>query len=164
MNSKAIDVIRKIKAGEKISYSDRVNLYNDTSVKLHLDKDTLDLKGIPIHVEHDTSNKAVGKILESWVGASANGKNPQLMVLGEVWDQNAKGSIDSGQLRGLSVGYGVVINEPTAKTFDLSVNSRTIKEVSLCKEPFFSGCQIDITASKKAKQQVTPIIIKGKIK
>lgn len=151
IHPRAMSVVNKIKAGQKITHADRVILYNDVSVKLHLDKDTLDLKGIPIHIEHNTSTKSVGTILESWIGeSSSKTQHPKLMVFGEVWDQNAKQSIDSGILRGLSVGYGFTTS-CAPNTPGVFVENKTIKEISLCKEPFFRGCNIDVTASKNAR-------------
>jgi hypothetical protein len=157
LDEPTLNVIRKMKQGEKISQHERSILYNHSSVKLSLERDNLkpqgELKGLPIHVEHN-STRSVGKVLDSWVSNAdgSNGIPPQLMVFGEVWDTNTKKEIDSGELRGLSIGYDFTYfgapSNVTGKN-QIHVDSKKIKEVSLCKEPFYKGCKIDITASKK---------------
>jgi hypothetical protein len=151
LSPQAVEVIDKIKAGAKITYDDRKILYNDNSVKLNVTEDAriIELAGIPIHIEHKTTEKPVGKILDSWVKSS--NQQSQLMVLGEVWDQSAKSRVDNGELRGLSIGYGFtcIPVQASSGAGALAVDTKRVKEISLCKEPFYHGCEIDITASKK---------------
>lgn len=162
LDEKTLNVIRKMKLGGKISSDERFILYNNSSVKLSLHTDNLlkpegKLEGLPIHVEHNTS-QSVGRVLDSWIANGTGTKKPQLMVFGEVWDPNTKREIDSGELRGLSIGYDFTYfgaPKPNGGGNQIHVDSKKIKEVSLCKEPFYQGCKIDITASKNNNQGQT---------
>jgi hypothetical protein len=73
-------------------------------------------------VGYVTDTRVVGKNLE----ISATVTNPSAIAM-----------VNDGRLRHLSVGYTVDAN----RSFDL-------REVSLCNEPFFKGCDITVTASK----------------
>jgi hypothetical protein len=84
--------------------------------------------GLPIHVEHDTSTPSVGHVLASYEGTRG-----ELRVIAQVNDQATARRVESGELRGLSLGTDCVA--------DMSGNvlSRHQKELSLCEEGRRSG-------------------------
>jgi hypothetical protein len=87
--------------------------------------------GLPLHVEHDTSTAPVGHVLASYEGTRG-----ELRVIGQVNDPSTARRVESGALRGLSLGTDCVS--------DLSGNvlSRHQKELSLCEEGRRSGTWI----------------------
>lgn len=87
--------------------------------------------GIPVHVEHDTTVAPVGHVLTSYEGTRG-----ELRVIGQVTDANVARRVESGELRGLSLGTDCV--------GDMSgrVLSRHQKELSLCEEGRRSGTWI----------------------
>lgn len=84
--------------------------------------------GLPLHVEHDTTQPSVGHVLASYEGSRG-----ELRVIGQVTDPAIAEQVKSGELRGLSLGTDCVS--------DLSGNvlSRHQKELSLCEEGRRSG-------------------------
>lgn len=84
--------------------------------------------GIPLHVEHDTSAPSVGHVLCSYEGTRG-----ELRVIGQVSDQATARRVESGELRGLSLGTDCV------QSMDGQVLSRSQRELSLCDEGRRSG-------------------------
>ena len=87
--------------------------------------------GTPMLVEHDHSAPC-GRVLASW-----EGRNGELRVAGVIDDPQAMKDVRSGEMRGLSLGTGVVTDETGATLL------RTQDELSLCTEPRRGGCYID---------------------
>ena len=84
--------------------------------------------GLPLHVEHDTTQPSVGHVLASYEGSRG-----ELRVIGQVTDPAVAQQVKDGSLRGLSLGTDCVA--------DMSGNvlSRHQKELSLCEEGRRSG-------------------------
>ena len=91
---------------------------------------TTDLGGRPLLVEH--GGGAVGKVLASW-----EGRRGELRVAGRVDDQQAVEKMKRGELRGLSLGTGL-IQDTTG-----SVLVRAQDELSICKEGRRAGTWVD---------------------
>ena len=87
--------------------------------------------GCDVLVEHDHSS-CVGKIHASW-----EGKDGSLRVAGSITDAEAINRVKRGDLRGLSLGTGVI------QTMDGEALLRTQEEISLCDTPRRGGCYID---------------------
>ena len=69
--------------------------------------------------------------------ASWEGRNGELRVAGVIDDPQAVKDVRSGEMRGLSLGTGVVTDESGSTLL------RTQDELSLCTEPRRGGCFID---------------------
>ena len=89
------------------------------------------LNGIPIHVEHDTSQSPVGNVLASYEGSRG-----ELRVMGQITDPTVAKQVIDGSMRGLSLGTDVV------QTVDGQVLSRSQRELSLCEEGRRTGTWI----------------------
>lgn len=89
------------------------------------------LNGIPIHVEHDTSQVPVGNVLASYEGSRG-----ELRVIGQVTDENVAKQVLNGTMRGLSLGTDCV------QTMDGNVLSRSQRELSICEEGRRTGTWI----------------------
>ena len=84
--------------------------------------------GLPLHVEHDTTQPSVGHVLASYEGTRG-----ELRVIGQVTDPKIAEQVKSGQLRGLSLGTDCV------QDMAGNVLTRHQKELSLCEEGRRSG-------------------------
>lgn len=89
------------------------------------------LNGVPIHVEHDTTQAPVGHVLASYEGARG-----ELRVIGQVTDAEVKKQVIDGTMRGLSLGTDCV------QTMDGNVLNRSQQELSICKEGRRTGTWI----------------------
>ena len=87
--------------------------------------------GTDLLMEHDHSAK-VGTVHASW-----EGRDGSLRVVGVVNDPSAQHAVRSGQMRGLSLGTGV-IQDTTGNAL-----MRTQDELSICEQPRRAGCYID---------------------
>ena len=87
--------------------------------------------GLPLHVEHDTTAPSVGHVLASYEGTRG-----ELRVIAQVTDPSTARRVESGELRGLSLGTDCV------QSLDGQVLSRSQKELSLCEEGRRSGTWI----------------------
>jgi len=87
--------------------------------------------GTDLLVEHDHGAR-VGTIHASW-----EGRDGSLRVAGTVSDPAAMAQVRSGNLRGLSLGTGVI------QEMDGTALLRTQDELSLCEDPRRPGCYID---------------------
>lgn len=94
--------------------------------------------GLPLHIEHDTTGPSIGNVLASWEGSRG-----ELRVIGQVNDPVTARRVESGELRGLSLGTDCVA--------DLSGNvlSRHQKELSLCEEGRRSGTWVTHIGDKE---------------
>jgi hypothetical protein len=127
----------------KANIYDREEYYYDDAIRLSEDdiKTFKNLVGQPICVEHNTGLD-VGTITHSWTDAEG-----KLRFMGRVYldtdaGKIADAAIKSGELKGISVGYTPHVNRETMK-----VSGKTFKEVSLCRQGFFPGARIEVTAS-----------------
>ena len=84
--------------------------------------------GLPLHVEHDTTGPSIGNVLASWEGTRG-----ELRVMAQVTDPSTARRVESGELRGLSLGTDCV------QSMDGQVLSRSQRELSLCEEGRRSG-------------------------
>lgn len=96
--------------------------------------------GTNLLVEHDHSARA-GKVLSSWEGPDGS-----LRVSGIISDAEAEKLVNSGQMRGLSLGTSVTTD--AAGNFTL----RSHDELSICAEPRRSGCFIDQLGNRQVRQ------------
>lgn len=123
----------------------RKSMYNDNAIRLS-EKDLKDFNGIdgkPICLEH-RPHLEVGKIHHHWIDDEGN-----LRISGRIFTDSKDGQrmaeeVRCGNFRGLSVGYDAFLD-------DHEVLKKEFHEISLCKEPFFEGCQVKVTACKKNK-------------
>ena len=98
---------------------------------------TQSLHDLPVHVEHDTSQKPVGRVQASW-----HGDDGELRIATRVDDPAAERDIRNGKMRGLSLGTEVVQN------MDGRVLRRAQSELSVCEEPRRTGCYVDTVNGK----------------
>lgn len=93
---------------------------------------TQHLGGLPLLVEHDASQRPVGRVQASWAGPEG-----ELRIAATVDDAAAEAAIKSGSMRGLSLGTEVVQN------LEGQVLRRAQSELSVCEEPRRRGCFVD---------------------
>jgi hypothetical protein len=141
----------------KNSKETRKVLYHDPAVRLTTtDIKNVNLYGYPIYCEHET-NKRVGEIIDCWLtssvsatgGGGGGGGGPNafpsgkkdMVVVAHIWDKEAVDMVDSGTLGSFSVGYDYLFS------FGGKVQDKQMNEISLCREPFFEGCRIQVKAS-----------------
>lgn len=133
------------------SLTSRQKLYHHPAVKLS--DDDLDkfngTEGYPLCIEHKP-HKVVGRVHHAWIG---EGKDRALEIIGRISTKTELGrktvaKIQAKKYRGFSVSYGAGIEDAGKGTAKL--NDKMFREISICKEPFFSGCDIKlgIAASK----------------
>ena len=145
----------------KSSLHDRDGYYYDDAVKLSThDLETFgrknvasicgNLAGKPICVEHDP-NFVVGEVTYQWVDDYGD-----VRITGRVYTDTPEGrekaeQLAHGDFRGLSVGYSAGVQDG----FDGSthVGYKEFDEISICREPFFPGCQISVSASAGSKNK-----------
>lgn len=94
------------------------------------------LNGTPILVEHE--DDPVGRIMTSWEGPGGN-----FRVMGRINDRAAEEAVRSGQMRGLSLGTGIVQSRQAASAGSMDSMHRSVHEVSICEVPKRAGCYID---------------------
>lgn len=116
----------------------RHRLYHDPAIRLPKEEMMRDggdfhWRDKPILVSHQGG--AVGRINSTRI------VDKQLHISAEVTDPDTIKRIDSGELKNFSVGYDVVTGAEGQRRFQ-------VKEVSLCRVPFFDGCAISVVASK----------------
>jgi len=126
----------------------RAHFYTDPAVVLSEgDLNAIDgAEGAPLCLEHNTQN-VVGRISHTWMD-DANGGGRCLKLIGRI-PLNDKGreivsKIQRGELNGLSVNYGLDIDD------NGELESKAFREVSLCKSPFFEGCNLSVAVVASA--------------
>ena len=121
------------------SYERQV-IYHDDAMRITKNEiqDLQMLYNYPIHDNH--RNVRVGSIIDGFLTNDST-----IKILGEITDPAAIAKIDSGEYKGLSVGYTRTMDENNQM-----VGPIKFKEVSICPEPFFPGCTIAISASDDA--------------
>lgn len=97
--------------------------------------------GLPVHVEHDTSLPSVGHVLTSFEGTRG-----EMRVIGQVTDPEVARKVQSGKLRGLSLGTDCVADTSGG------ILSRYQKELSLCEEGRRAGTWITHIDGKQVHQ------------
>ena len=107
------------------------------------------LAGKPICVEHDP-NFVVGEVTYQWVDDYGD-----VRITGRVYTDTAEGrekaeQLANGDFRGLSVGYSAGVQDGIGGT--THVGYKEFDEISICREPFFPGCEISVAASKNKKK------------
>ena len=119
------------------SNSERQVIYHDDAMRITKNEiqDLQMLYNYPIHDNH--KNVRVGSIIDGFLTNDST-----IKILGEITDPAAIAKIDSGEYKGLSVGYTRKMDENNQV-----VGPIHFKEVSVCPEPFFPGCTIAISAS-----------------
>ncbi len=130
-----------ISGGSVQSYDE---FYHDPAVRLSRADVEGQMRGKPICLEHDTG-RVVGHITDKWVRGSALRINAA--IYRDAVDKdgaNVCDRVDSGDLTGLSIQYGL-------DRRGMQIKSKTVLEVSLCKEPFFDGAYVDMIAASKTR-------------
>ena len=134
---------------------DRNEFYYDSAIQLcEADLERfVSLDGKPLCYEHDNEDE-IGYIHHAWVDASQ-----ELRIMGRIYIDTPRGreiaqNVKNGHFRGLSVGYQTPI-ETNYMSGKNTLLSKQFREISLCKEPFFRGCDISVTASAHGKNQET---------
>lgn len=124
--------------------------YADESVCLTVDElRGLDLRGVPMRVQHKTDLPPVGQILGNWVD-----KEGRLWIHAEVpsdtpYHRAMIGMIDNGTCSDLSISYGVERNPETGEVYHDSVD-----EISFVAEGHFRGCRVGVKASNSTFDKV----------
>lgn len=138
MGPKAMEIFRKMNRDGHVPTAEELKiLWNDDYVRLSPEAlEANSMVDLPILIEHD-NGKRVGKIKKGW----ANGN--EIFIVAEVTDKDAIAAIDDGSLPSLSMGYGLYGVEGKEGV------ERKIMEVSLCRTPFYKGCDIMVAASGK---------------
>lgn len=119
------------------------DFYYDDAVRLH-GSDVSKFVNKPILEEHDGQKQEVGQIFQTFV--DSDGK---MRVNARIYTDTPHGrdiytQIKSGNLKGLSVGYTPVLRGGGSKHVDYKL----CDEISICKQPFFDGAHVTVTASK----------------
>lgn len=115
--------------------------YYDESIKLS-EADLNSFKGKPICYEHDIEH-VIGEIAQVW--KDSDGK---MRMQGRIYTDTPEGqemfdSINTRNTSGLSVGYSAQINKHK------NVEKKNCYEISVCKQGFFDGAAVSVTASDK---------------
>ena len=115
---------------------DREAFYRDDAVRLST-KDVGNFINKPIFIEHDGLKEPAGKIVHSFLDSDG-----YMRIVAHIYTDSPHGeqiwaNIQAGHLKGLSVGYDLTKDNLYKKC----------REVSLCKEPFFEGAEVRVTAS-----------------
>jgi hypothetical protein len=129
----------------KASLNDPQDFYHDEALKLR-EGDVKSFIGQNICVEHDRNNVA-GVIKDAWPD-----RNGAMRIFAHIYTDTKEGrdlfsAISSGDMKGLSVNYGVPMDHKTNKTHGYKVP----REVSVVEQPFFEGAEICIAASANQK-------------
>lgn len=121
--------------------------YNDPAIKLSR-KDVRSFLHKPILIEHGNDpiygNRAMGKIIDA-----KPDKDNHMRVTAKIFDDDVYSQVKNGNLKGLSVGYVPKLSNGTSG----KVEYKDFNEISLCKNPFFPGAEVTVTASKNLAKQ-----------
>lgn len=132
--------------------SDPEVFYMDEAIRWTQDElRNINLRGKPICIEHDPGKRA-GTILEHWVDERGDFRLVARIDASTREGRAIVEAIDSGRMRGLSVGY---INQMDPRTG--RVTAKEFEEISLCETPHFSGCGVAVRASKKSPYKYSQI-------
>ena len=131
--------------------------YTDPAIALTSDQlSGLSLNGLPLCLEHD-KNAVIGRVLMNWVDEKGD-----MQIVAEIDGETSSGQqvidlVDKGQLGSFSVGYDVVMDEKTG-----NVARKEMHEISVVREPYFEGCNIQVRASKQkqAKENKDSVLFK----
>lgn len=147
--------------------SDAREVWRDPAVKFAEHEIVLsDWTGIPVRDTHGRHD--VGRVIYAWLEAEPNptpGREPKkyLKVAVEITNDTPHGAkavrdFDEAKFFGFSVKYDYYIQHHTGRVLE----KRRPQEVSLCKEPFFNECVIQVSASADKQSRVsdgqTPVL------
>lgn len=134
----------------RTDYSSTASIYNDPVFQLNdQDMDDLDgADGAPICYEHDKGD-VVGFVKHSYVGGIGDGDRA-LDIIARIPVKDASGhpirrgetivqEIMAGKIKGFSVNYTAKVDHDTNK-----LRSKAFHEISLVREPFFGGCDLNV--------------------
>jgi hypothetical protein len=138
---------------------DRQQLYHDKSMMLsdaNLDEFN-GTQGAPIWEEHGQYGKhQVGYVHHSWVTEKEKGGARGLKIIARIplGDEHPHGErvarlIKEGHYTGFSVGYEASLVQDKRAT---RVGSKSFREISLVREPFFDNCQLSWGVEAAAKR------------
>jgi hypothetical protein len=129
--------------GEAYALTDeeRALLYHDPAARIPREHAlNVDLNDYPVCDNH---GRPVGAIIKNWV--SDDGQ--KIRIFAKVWDVETAQKIRTQVYNGLSIGYDA------STTMDSGghrvVTGHTIREVSVCDEPYFPDCTIECRASNR---------------
>lgn len=120
-------------------FGDREDYYHDEAIRLN-DEEIKEFVGKPICFEHDTSEE-FGVVSAAWKGSNGEMRFQARIYTDTPEGQEFFNDIDHGKNRGVSVGYSVSLSD------DNRVTRKDIRELTICKEPFFSGAEVRVAAS-----------------
>jgi len=157
------DLYKDADQPRKVKYlpNDRENFYRDDAVRLS-HKDVSEFRARPIMLEHgfdledirerfgvvDTS-QPVGEVFQSSVDSDGYMRISARIFVDTPAGEKIYKAVESGDLRGLSVGYRPQFKDHISGEIDYKL----FDEVSLCKQPFFEGAQVSVTASNLQSEQ-----------
>lgn len=119
--------------------------YHDEAIRLN-DEEVKHFIGKPICFEHDPSVE-YGKVSSAWKGSKG-----EMRFQARIYTDTEEGrkffeDIDRGENRGVSVGYSVALSDDNSYVVD-----KHIRELTICKEPFFTGAEVRVAASSNGKK------------
>jgi len=123
-------------------------VYRDPAIRLSDEQlSNLVLKDLPVCLDHE-GGACIGKVLTNWMD-----KNKHLRIIAEIDGNTSAGRevikmIDNGDLGSLSVAYDVKTHKHTGRVLE-----KKFREISVCMEPFFNGCQIEVRASRSCSKK-----------
>jgi hypothetical protein len=127
------ETIGRANAGDFMA---RKRVYHDNFMRLTKSElKNIDLSGLPVCLEH---GGRIGTIINSYVDG-----NDRLCIVGHVTESESKRMMRDGKLNNLSIKYNRDADAMGRKC------GLKVLEVSAVKEPFFSGCTINVVASKR---------------
>lgn len=120
-----------------LTLAEREVIYNDPAMRLTTQElvDLNNLEGFPVCDSHKR-DRVVGRIVDGFM------MQDEFKILAEITDPEAIQKLDSKEYTGLSVGYSRRLGEGGG------LNGLEFREVSVCKTPFFDGCNIAVSAHK----------------
>lgn len=114
-------------------------LYTDPAIMLtHEDFTSMRFSGCPIRDTHQPEN--VGSVDKAWM----EGNN--VMIEASVYNPETAYKIRNGTYTGLSIGYQV-------KAHNRRVLGKELVEISVCENPVFEECRINVAASRTQTPQ-----------
>lgn len=135
----------------RTDYSSAKSIYNDPVFQLNeQDMDDLDgADGAPICYEHNKGD-VVGFVKHSYVNGSGSDGDQALDIIARIPVKDADGypigrgeeivqQIMAGKIKGFSVNYTAKVDHNTNM-----LRSKAFHEISLVREPFFGGCDLNV--------------------
>ena len=141
--------------GNVLPAADHPYKENDDTFDFSLDESkTIDLKNVPIRIEHEEGLK-VGNVQRHWT--DSDGKK---WILGKVNDDTLEGRFAANAIQPSSEGHtlykGLSLQHVHTSFSDGSKSKRAI-EVSLCAEPRRPGCEVACVDETKKMEYITHV-------